>query len=290
MTGTIRRAAILPGRYGLGSSRLRARLMLARDMAERWGAKFSLPVTAVTLQEHPEILADLRGFDLAIHGYLHRAYAALSDREQAEDLDAALRVFSRCDLTAPGFRSPYLAADGRTLRLLSERGFLYDSSQPVFVFPRQHTAFAKLAHFAEMRYGASLNGGVSMEAPGTLVELPVALPDDEILVDALGITSQAVLERVYASVLETAFYSQQLLVLQVHPERAHIVKSAIEKLLTQAADRGAWITSLEAASTKMRAVKGGPVSWPRGAPIAVCLSGDLDAVSLLDFRHRALGV
>jgi hypothetical protein len=142
-----------------------------------------------------------------------------------------------------------------------------------------------------MSLARSRYGDVSTHPPqplseGGLVELPVALPDDEILVDGLGIESCATLGRILSAMFEMATRSGALLVLQIHPERFHLFSEAVENLLYLATDAGAWTASLSEIADWIG--RTGGRRWPDGHSLACAVSGDLDAVALTDFGHRML--
>ena len=284
---SVRRAALLPRRYGLRPERIRSRLREMSAALRRFDITPTVPVTAITLDRHPSIAADLAGLDVAIHGYRHIAYSGRPAASQARDLDAARASFSRHGIESRGFRAPYLLADATTSRLLRERGFAFDSSTPHFVLPLDHPMASDALRLATSRYGEIPKGPANPELQDGLVELPVALPDDEILVDGLGITNPATLGRVLDSMLGAACSTGSLLVLQAHPERFHLLREAIESLLGQATDRGAWKASLSEVAAWLSREGVRPLRWPEGHSWALSVSGDLDAVAIDDFLQRA---
>ncbi len=287
--GAMQRTTLLPIRYGVSPERIRARLLAMVALLERWEAIPTIPVTAVALDRHPRIASALSGADLAIHGYRHVAYANLSPTEQAADLDAARAVFLRHGLRAEGFRAPYLRSNEATKQLLRTRDFAFDSSTPRFLLPRRHPASGSAWDLAATRYGRVATNPQVLTSEARPVSLHVALPDDEILIDAMGLKTPSGLWNVYESMLEAVAREGSLLVLQVHPERFHLCTDALEMLLQRATDQGAWKASLsQVAEWKMRG-ENGPGHWPRGSLFAVAITGDLDAVSLPDFAWRSFG-
>jgi len=286
--GSIRRAAVLPERYSLGAARIRARLKEMTECLGRWDMVPTIPATASALDRHPEIVREIAGVDHAIHGYRHVAYASRPGREQAGDLDRAIESFTRHGLKCHGFRAPYLSADETTLALLQERRFLFDSSGRQFLLPQSHPLADEAMRLATVRYHEVVRGPILPEARGSLVEIPVALPDDEILVDGLEISNPSTLTDVFMAMFREARSSGSLLVLQVHPERFHLCLEAVRSVLTEATEVGAWKATLSEVATWT--LKHESRTWPDGHPMAVAVSGDLDAVSLGDFTRRLWGV
>jgi hypothetical protein len=247
----------------------------------RWELIPTVPATATALDRHPEVLREYASVDPAIHGFRHVPYAGMSRDEQARDLDAAVGVFAGLRLPSRGFRAPYLQADNDTLALLRERGFAYDSSFPWFALPKSHPAHDAALEFATARYGQVDVKPVVPRLQSGLVELPVALPDDEILVDAMDIEQPATLGRVLRTMFDTASRSGSLLVLQIHPERFHLFAEAVEGVLRQASDTNAWMAPLSTIAAEVS--KAGGNWWPHERGPGLAITGDLDAVSLSDF-------
>jgi len=244
----------------------------------------TIAVTAVNLDLHPEIVPSLQDFDLAIHGHQHVAYSVKSPEQQAGDLDAALSTFRHYGISPLGFRAPYLRANGSTLDLLRSRGLLYDSSGSWLAIARGSRLNRRIARSAEARYGR-LDSHVSLPQLSNLVELPVALPDDEILVDGLGIRRPSTLTRIYREMVHGCAETGSMLVVQVHPERFHLFADSVKEMVRFAADLGAWNAPLSGLAQWMRRNDNGQ-HWPQGHRFALAVTGDLDAVCLSDFVGR----
>jgi len=284
----VRRVAMLPARYGLGPERMGRRIERMVAFMNRWEMRPTIPVTASVLDRYPGVISSLKGADLAIHGYHHRSYAGMSVEEQAADLDAAISAFGRHGLVAEGFRAPYLATNPATFRLLRSRRFVYDSSIPEFYLADGDSISHQAEQLADMRYGRRSSVPPSKKDGFGLTELRVALPDDEILVDGLGVRTSPALTRVLTAMVERAQTSGGHLILQIHPERFHILSDALHSVLDGATEHGAWKASLAEAAAWILLGKGGPGHWPDGRPYALSVTGDLDALSLADFASRVL--
>ncbi len=286
--GAVYRAALLPVRYGISPDRLVSRLTRMTALMSRWDTQPTVPVTASTLERHPDLLRGLRDADVAIHGYRHVSYADLSLDEKRSDLESACAVFAKHGLVAQGFRAPYLRADQETFSLLRDRGFLFDSSNTRFALPVGHSVARAARDLAGSRYAmASRSPSASM--PPTPIDMPVSLPDDEILVDGLGIRTTRGLSSVFEAMMESASSAGSHLVLQIHPERFHICEAAVERLVETASDAGAWLTTLSGAANWILHSAGGTRGWPEGHSFALSVTGDLDSVALQDFARRSLG-
>ncbi len=284
----MRRAAILPTRYGVTISKIQRRLVSMQSLLYRWDVVPTIPTTAVVLERHPEFARNLEGLDVAVHGYRHVAYADMSVSQQSNDLDSAIRVFSAYGLPIRGFRAPYLRTHHGTDSILASRGFLFDSSQADYILPETHSAFVGCKRMFDARYGAEPPAVSPSTLSTGLAELPVSFPDDVMLVDGLGITEPSTICGIFGAMLNRIRQSCGLLIMQVHPERFDMLRDAMESTLSQATQDSAWKASLsEVARWILK--RGGSPKWPGGSPYAVSITGDLDALSLADFAARLVG-
>jgi len=257
-------------------------------MVDRWECEPTIPVTASLLERYPTLARGVAGADVAIHGYRHVSYPSLSTEEKRADLDSASRVFRSQGIMRTGFRAPYLQIDDETLSLLRGADFTFDSSTSSLALPEGSRLADETKEFAISRYGRKQAAQIS-PVHETPVEIPVSLPDDEILIDGLGLRSPTGLWHAYETMMQTALSAGSHLVLQVHPERFHIYESALELLLERSSDSGAWVASLSSVADWL--IKNGPRSrqWPRNSAFALSVTGDLDALSIRDFASRAWG-
>jgi peptidoglycan/xylan/chitin deacetylase (PgdA/CDA1 family) len=116
------------------------------------------------------------GHEIAHHGYLHEAPATLSSRaEEARLLDRGSRALEKVTGERPlGYRSPAWDVSEHTLGLLSDRGFVYDSSlmgddAPYFV----HVATGRRVERRPSPRPSPGGRGAKKPATAWLVELPV---------------------------------------------------------------------------------------------------------------------
>ncbi len=90
----------------------------------------TLFVTGETLQKYPEQFQKLAlSYEIACHGFTHRFWNTLNSGERRVELDNFINLYQRIFQKAPkGFRAPSHVIDAGGLKLLEEKGFLYDSS------------------------------------------------------------------------------------------------------------------------------------------------------------------
>jgi len=246
----------------------------------------TIGVTASNLDHHPRISSDLAGLDLIVHGYRHVSYGVLSEAEQARDLDRACFAFSASGLRARGFRAPYLGTNSATFRILRERGFVFDSSRVCFALQTQDKFQSAVLRHAEARYGRVETTPQHPYLESDIVELPVSLPDDELLIDALGLRNTDLILRIFKSMLSNVAHRGSALVLQIHPERFGLCRAAIEAVLSEATDLGGWKTNMTQLAEWIGTHHGSAQAWPDGHAFAIAITGDLDALTIADFRRR----
>jgi hypothetical protein len=79
------------------------------------------------------------------------------------------------------------------------------------------------------------------------VEIPVSLPDDEIMLDRMYIHDADFLGRMWNAILEKSYARGELFTLQLHPERIDFFADAVHELLANARAKkpGVWIATLD---------------------------------------------
>jgi peptidoglycan-N-acetylglucosamine deacetylase len=88
-------------------------------------------VPGYTALRYPDVVRSIvaEGHEIAHHGYLHEAMAGLSVEEEATILDRGLDALEKVTGVQPvGYRAPMWELNWHSPQLLSDRGFLYDSS------------------------------------------------------------------------------------------------------------------------------------------------------------------
>jgi hypothetical protein len=241
-------------RFGLSPRKMEALLATYCDVLASAGASATLPVTATVLGRHRKVLQRLheRGIELAVHGLHHNDFAFLDEPTQRRQISAAMAIFREANIPFCGFRGPYLRSNEDTTRVLREEGFLYECSHTV-MFPILDRTLARRRH--RIAYGRAIDLYEPRDALRVpvrprdldgLIDIPVALPDDEILMDRLGYNA-AQIATVWLAILERTHEARELFTLQLHPERIVVAEEALRAVLARARvlEPKVWITRVD---------------------------------------------
>jgi len=251
---TFGRIANILYRFGLTSRKMEDKLNKYIGMTEKFNCFPTFAVTAVTLKRHPGLMNDLseRGVELAVHGYVHADHRLIPLERQRIHLRRAADAFETYGIPFKGFRAPYLRTNGSTLEALIELQFAYDSSQTIQwpVIEESKYAGRRLVEYNRLRdFYKPCDAATYLSLPRSingLLEIPVSIPDDEALVERLGITDEQEITQIWRAMLERTHASGELLVLQLHPERIQSCAGALGAVLemSRKAKPPVWIAKL----------------------------------------------
>ncbi len=241
------RAGAVVRRLGTTPDRLQAALDALLTVVQQHGVVATFPTTALPLARHPRPLQALaaQGMEVAVHSFQHLDLSTLPPAVQRDQVVRARRVFEQAGIPIDGFRAPYLRWNDSLLRILASSGFHYDSSSSAWwpVVPVDERLQAVI-DFYQPDDAAAVPVLPTLRAEG-LVELPVSLPDDEMLVDRLGLGGDEV-AAVWQTMLDRSHTAGELFVLLLHPERGRLCAAALDQLLHDARQRqpAVWIATL----------------------------------------------
>ena len=261
------RAGQVASRFGITAARMDGRLQAFADALEQYGANPSLPITAAVLDRNPRVAKRLqeRGVELCVHSFVHNDLSQLPAAEQARQIGRAIDLFNRHGISFRGFRSPYLKYNQATLKAVERAGFEYDSNLPFYWAPPEFAGKLTAGEQDGLRRGLDFYKPVEFPAErsvprliGGLVEIPVSLPDDEILLDRVGMDAARIGD-VWLEMARMALKRGELFTVQLHPERLTILRDALCRTLDFARTSGDfWIATLAEISAwwKRRATVG----------------------------------
>lgn len=228
--------------------------MRYRLVTHSLGCMPTFPLTAMTLRRHPSAIRALceQGVEFAVHGYIHTDYGVMPLEEQSKHFRKAIDVFRAYRVPFTGFRAPYLRTNAQTPRALGGLQFAYDSS---YVLHWDVIERAKYPERSRNTYDQLLDFYASRKAEEHLalpkfldgfVDIRVSLPDDEMIVDRLGITSTEEMSHIWSAILRRTYLRGELFTLSLHPERISLCESALADTLEQIKplDPPVWIATL----------------------------------------------
>lgn len=252
VAGSAERTRRVLSRFGATADPMSANLDRYAAIAAELGARPTWPATACVLARHPRRLRAYaeRGIELAVHGLVHGDHAALDEQTQRETIGRALDIFARAGIAATGFRGPYLRYNAATLAVLRSLGFRYHSSQAILFPPRDGRAAASrdVPSFAQaLALYRARDGRETASLPRMrdgIVDIPVAIPDDEIIVERMRLGEPARADE-WRHILEITHARGELFTLQLHPERIPELGAALASVLAEARRFGVWVATLD---------------------------------------------
>jgi peptidoglycan/xylan/chitin deacetylase (PgdA/CDA1 family) len=239
----LKRVKILAERYGLTPARMDSSLQQLTHVLHRFNCQATLPVTAVVLARNPHIIQkyQAQGIEFIVHGYTHIDYSELTQEQQLAHLRQARLIFAREGVAAAGFRAPYLRREARDLNATMEAlQFSYVSNQTVLWDVLDTAAFAPPARASYERAIAFYRPWHASQRPalphlcGQIVEIPVSLPDDEMLLDRLGGGGHNLVEKAWRRILAHTHRRGELFTIQLHPERTALCADQLAAVLAEA--------------------------------------------------------
>lgn len=254
----LRRGSRIVNRYGWTPSRMDRALARFADILAPFECGATFPITAVVHGRHPHVIAkyQARGIEFAVHGYRHIDHLGLAHKEQIAQFACAQQVLARTGIDSSGFRCPYLRGNADTWSALQQLGFAYDSSQGVawdVTGGYETPAYRHVLAF----YGAkSADEYPSLPClQDRLVRIPYSLPDDEALVERLGLESAQSMVALWLAILDRTYESGELFTVGLHPERIAFCQEPLVAVLARARSLApaVWIARLDEIASWWRA-------------------------------------
>jgi len=269
---TVRKSLRTVSRYGFSSRKMKNNVRTFTDICRRQDAQgCTLFVPGAVLSHNGEFIASLQGFaEFGLHGLRHIHYDELGFEDQLKDFKEGWGGLDSAGIkNGRIFRAPYGRTNGDTLRALKECGCAVDSSR-TFLWDTLKTDNPLYAKALE---GYTLSERSAPYMEGGILEVPFSLPDDEMLVDRLDLPAEKV-AAVWNEIVAKAAETDQLFVLQLHPNRMVFLKETLGSVIKEAKDRSMPVGSIGAVSGRWKAAGEGGL---KGG--AVCITGDIDAMS-----------
>ena len=266
----LKRACSIARRYGFTPAKMDQALHLFVQTLGQFNCGASLPLTAVTLKRNSDAITKYLDQDIefVVHGYTHIDYTQLTPQEQLAHLDRAREAFAAAGVKAVGFRSPYLRCDSHLYAAIEAAGFSYVSNQPIMwdvldadaLAPSTYDGYERaIAFYDPWRASERLS---LPQLCNQRVEIPVSLPDDEMLLDRLsGDETNSLVEKTWRRILSETYQRGELFTIQLHPERIVRCVDGLSAVLAEAhrLTPSVWLARLDEIAAWWRARAGANV-------------------------------
>lgn len=259
----LKRGQAIAKSYGMTPAKMAQALDQFSQILGEFECEATFPITAIAAKRNSKIVTEhiARGIEFAIHGYRHIDHAQLALEEQLSHLRHAQDVFASAGIPVTGFRAPYLRFNQASDRAARVAGLEYVSNQPILWDALQDELLPPAAQAAYERAIVLYNPWRASERFSLpqlcdqLVQIPVSLPDDEMLLDRLDGDVNGLVEQAWSHMLSETYRRQELLTLQLHPERIARCAPALRALLAKARSLypPVWITRLDKLASWWRA-------------------------------------
>ncbi len=251
----ISRIFTVAGRFGISSKKFERRLKKYYEIIRKVGCVPTFAITAVVLARHPGYIKELsrQGVEFAVHGYVHIDYGVLAVEEKGNHFKKAVNIFNRCQIPFVGFRAPFLRTNEDTTPILSELGFKYHSSRVLYwpiIDINEFSRYARNNLNRLLEFCAPLDSEKYFSLPkkeNGLLEIPVTLPDDEMIIERLGITDEKKIAEIWLEILRKIYASGELFILSLHPERIEYCETGLQEILRKAKELNppVWVATLK---------------------------------------------
>jgi peptidoglycan/xylan/chitin deacetylase (PgdA/CDA1 family) len=241
--------------FGVSPKRFERRLQKYFEVTRGAGCLPTFAITAVVLKRHPDYIRELsrQGAELMVHGYVHIDYQVVDKEKKKTHFKKAINHFNQCQVPFVGFRAPFLRTNEDTAPVLSDLGFLYNSSHALW-WPIQdinkYSAYVRKNLNSLMEFYQPLDAEKYLSLPrfeNGIIEIPVSIPDDEALVDRMGITDQKKIGAIWLDIMQKIYNSGELFNLSLHPERIEYCETGLLEMLRKAKEKNPpiWMATLK---------------------------------------------
>lgn len=258
------------------------------DDSKNHGIGITVPVSGEILTEkRADFLRSLLNdrFEIAVHGFRHEDFSIQSEERLIEDISEAKKVFKKHGFSPTGYRAPYLRSREDLLPLLAKNGFSYSSSRSAIMDrgpAKNRDLLIETDKIALDIYESKrIHNKADFERTDGPMDIPVSLPDDEILIDRMGIRDDGLLGSILEDMIRASLESVSFAVIQIHPERYLLMRNALLSVVDNLLREGGInFVTLRELSDYLRSQQSSPLVT--GDKKFVCVTGDLDIMSLHD--------
>jgi uncharacterized protein YejL (UPF0352 family) len=270
---TIKRMGMVTSRYSFNAFSKSIHTMV--DVLEKYDAKVTFPITAITLERNIDLIKELdsKSIEWAMHGFVHLDYAKLDKDLIEEHIKKGKKIFNKANINVVGFRAPYLSSNNNLLSILSKNGFIYDSSKCYFV--KVISSEINNVKIILDYYKPLEKWGIKKY--NDILEIPICLPDDEILSDRLKYKDEKI-GKIWIEMCQRLTKKKIIPILGLHPERGRICKTALDIVLN-------WARKNDVKSVCLKDI----ANNKNKKDMLIAITGDVDVIKISDFKHMKNG-
>ncbi|MCK5707165.1 MAG: hypothetical protein KAI43_05880 [Candidatus Aureabacteria bacterium] len=250
LTNFLKRFFTISSRFGLTPLKYIRYLKRFQELQEEFSLKTSFPITSTVLEKHKDFIKDFNdSFLFMLHGMNHIDYTRINKEKIPMHIRKGKKTLSYLGIEKDfGFRAPYLRYNSDVRDKLIEEECFFDSSRTVFVDDPALSIPKNDMDIINNLY-SPISFDIKLSLPffdHSLIEIPVTLPDDEIVIDRLHIRNKEKLINIFENVAKKIFSHQEIFIMQLHPERIDFLFEPLKNILKNiTSDQNIWMTDLK---------------------------------------------
>jgi len=214
-------------RYGFLSNKMINKIKAYQEILNNFNAPATFFITAKPLEKHIQALSKCieQNIEIGIHGYEHLDYTKLSNDVVHSHFRKAKKIFEDNHIKVSLYRFPYLKHSEKFLSILKGLSLDCDCSTTIYWgndaehCNQDRIKLQSLKTYLDQYEWKSADSSISIpRVTDGVVEIPVSLPDDDLLERAHLLNPQTV-QNIWGEILRQTYFRGELFTLQLHQER-----------------------------------------------------------------------
>ena len=241
--------------YGIRAGRFEKALNGFIDLMQKNAIIPTFPVTANVVRKNALVFQSINKseVDWAVHGLDHIDYTRISFKTAQSHYQKASEIFKKRQIPFTGYRFPFLRRNWSCIDELSQHGYQWDSSEAFYWRVIDEQILSRKQKKALSCIIDSYNPlfeDYALALPmmrHELVEIPVSLPDDDVLLARIHLKSAQDLFEIWNKIYLRVRERGEHFTLQVHPERFFKYRRALQPLIEKISkDPHSYVASISA--------------------------------------------
>lgn len=248
------RAAMIFRRFGFTRAKSAGALLRVLEITSKHGCTPTFFITADLLDHHEDLIRTVcaNSVQVGLHGHHHIDHSQMSGPTQRHEISNGVRKFQKIGIPVKGFRGPYLRFNKETARAVRDIGLSWVSNA-IMLFDEdawlkkmtECNGVRDLVHTFYTLEQIKEQPSLPIWGPHCL-EIPISLPDDELLLDRFAIREPDKLSEIWLDMLSSTREQGELFNCIFHPERIDLLSETLDALLEKTVDyTDVWISPLD---------------------------------------------